>query len=234
MNTSRLLDQLLKAGGGLINGQAGGGNQNDNQGTAGLSGLLSGKTGAALGGGAIGLLLGNKKLRKAGGKVAVYGGLAALGVLAYKAYGNWQQQQQQQGAATPLPSPQTVDRLPPPEVEVHSRAVLRALVAAAKADGHVDDRERELIDAEVLRLSDDRQLQQWFDNELRKPLDPAEVARAATTPELAAEMYLASLLLVDDQSFMEKAYLQELARQLRLDTVLVAELERQAALALAG
>lgn len=237
MNTSRLLDQLLKAGGSLMNGQAGGANQNagqnSNQGVAGLSGLLSGKTGAALGGGAIGLLLGNKKLRKAGGKVAVYGGLAALGVLAYKAYGNWQQQQQQ-GNAAPLPSPQTVDRLPAPEVEVHSRAVLRALIAAAKADGHVDDRERELIDAEVLRLSDDLQMQQWFDTELRKPLDPAEVARAATTPELAAEMYLASLLLVDDQSFMEKAYLQELARQLRLDAALVTELERQAAAALAG
>lgn len=233
MNTSRLLDQLLKAGGNLMNGQAGNAGQTDNSGAAsGLSGLLSGKTGAALGGGAIGLLLGNKKLRKAGGKVAVYGGLAALGVLAYKAYGNWQQQQQ--GTTAPLPTPQTVDRLPAPEVEVHSRAVLRALIAAAKADGHVDDRERELIDAEVLRLSDDLQLQQWFDAELRKPLDPAEVARAATTPELAAEMYLASLLLVDDQSFMEKAYLQELARQLRLDAALVVELERQAASALAG
>jgi uncharacterized membrane protein YebE (DUF533 family) len=55
------------------------------------------------------------------------------------------------------------------------------------------------------------------------------VARAATTPELAAEMYLASLLVVDETSFMERAYLDELARQLRLPAGLKAELETQAA-----
>ena len=34
--------------------------------------------------------------------------------------------------------PQTIDRLPPAQVEQHSQAILKALVAAAKADGHVD------------------------------------------------------------------------------------------------
>ena len=55
--------------------------------------MLSGAGGGALAAGAMGLLLGNKKVRKVGGKVAIYGGLAALGVIAYKAYGNWQAQQ---------------------------------------------------------------------------------------------------------------------------------------------
>ena len=45
---------------------------------------------------------------------------------------------------------------------------------------------------------------------------------------MAAEMYLASLLVVDEQNFMERAYLQELATQLRLDPQLRTELERQA------
>ena len=44
---------------------------------------------------------------------------------------------------------------------------------------------------------------------------------------MAAEMYLASLLMVDDTSFMERAYLDELARQLRLPAGLKAELEAQ-------
>ena len=48
------------------------------------------------------------------------------------------------------------------------------------------------------------------------------------TPELAAEMYLASLLVIDDTSFMERAYLDEFARQLKLPTALKAELEKQA------
>jgi uncharacterized membrane protein YebE (DUF533 family) len=41
-------------------------------------------------------------------------------------------------------------------------------------------------------------------------------------------MYLASLLVADDTSYMERAYLDELARQLRLPDGLKVELERQA------
>jgi uncharacterized membrane protein YebE (DUF533 family) len=70
-------------------------------------------------------------------------------------------------------------------------------------------------------------IRSWFEEELRRPLDPAEVARAAATPELAAEMYLASLLVTDDTGFMERAYLDELARQLTLADSLKLELERQ-------
>ncbi len=68
--------------------------------------------------------------------------------------------------------------------------------------------------------------------ELAKPLDPAEVAGAASTPEVAAEMYLASLLVVDEQNYMERSYLQELARQMRLDPALQQELDAQASEAL--
>src|SRR5690606_18961515 len=120
--------------------------------------------------------------------------------------------------------PQTVDRLSGPQLEDHSQAILRALIGAAKADGHIDERERGLIDGELAKLGTDPALVRWFDQELRKPLDPADVASAATTPEMAAEMYVASVLMVDEDSFMERAYLQELARQLRLEPGLVAEL----------
>jgi uncharacterized membrane protein YebE (DUF533 family) len=143
--------------------------------------------------------------------------------MAYKAYGNWQAQQQ----TAPRGEPQTVDRIAAPQVEAHSQAILRALVAAAKADGHVDARERELIEGEFARLDNDADLQGWLHAELNKPLDPVEVARAATTTEMAAEMYLASVMMVDQEHFMERAYLDELAKQLSLDAVLKAELEAQ-------
>ena len=45
---------------------------------------------------------------------------------------------------------------------------------------------------------------------------------------MAAEMYLASLVMVDEENYMERAYLDELARQLKLDPDLKTELERQA------
>ncbi|MCE0964825.1 tellurite resistance TerB family protein [Pseudomonas sp. NMI4491_12] len=224
MNTRGLLDQLLKSGQQMLEKQ-GGANTSGSAG-GGLGGLLSGAGGGLLGGGALGLLLGSKKARKYGGKALTYGGLAALGVLAYKAYGNWQANQR--GAAA---EPQTVDRLPPAQAEQHSQAVLRALVAAAKSDGHIDERERALIEGEFTRLDSDRELQHWLHAELNKPLDPAEVARAAQTPEIAAEMYLASVMMVDQENYMERAYLDELARQLRLDPGLRQELESQVRLA---
>ena len=239
MNTRGLLDQLLKSGqdllqqksggssagglGGLLGSVTGGGNG----GSGDLGTLLKGAGGGALAAGALGLLLGNKSARKLGGKALTYGGLAALGVIAYKAYGNWQAQQQGGSGSQPRVEPQTVDRLPAPQAEVHSQAILKALVAAAKADGHVDAKERQLIEEQIGALANDPELLRWLDAELNKPLDPAEVARAASTPEMAAEMYIASVLMVDEEHFMERAYLEELARQLKLEPSLKAELEAQ-------
>jgi len=225
MITRGLLDQLLKSGQSLLqdNGAKRSGN-NPAGGAGGLSDLLGGAGGSAVAAGALGLLLGsNKTVRKVGGNALTYGGLAALGVMAYKAYGNYQAQQ----SSTPASEPQTLDRLPAPQAEQHSQAILRALVAAAKADGHIDDRERQLIEGEFSKLTQDQEVQQWLTAELNKPLDPGEVARAASTPEMAAEMYLASLLMVDQQHFMERAYLDELARQLQLAPALKQELEAQ-------
>ncbi|WP_407315291.1 tellurite resistance TerB family protein [Pseudomonas sp. nanlin1] len=236
MNTRGLLDQLLKSGQDLLQNKAGNGHSSSSAG--GLGGLLKGgaasgalgsllsggKGGSALAGGALGLLMGNKKARQYGGKAIAYGGLAALGVLAYKAYGNWQAKQ----STAPRGEPQTLDRLPEDQAEAHSQAILKALVAAAKADGHVDARERELIEGEFTRLTPDPELQQWLHAELNSPLDPKAVARAARTEEMAAEMYIASVMLVDEQHPMERAYLDELAKQLALDPALKVELEAQA------
>ncbi|MFL9812151.1 tellurite resistance TerB family protein [Stutzerimonas sp. VN223-3] len=242
MKTSGLLDQLLKSGQDLLQKQQGSVTRPGNTKSSGSLGDMlagaSGPLGSILGGsgggrgalatGALGMLLGSKGGRRLGGKAVTYGGLAALGMLAYKAYGNWQAQQAgaAQASATQA-EPKTVDRLPPDQVEEHSRGILKALVAAAKADGHVDDQERKMIEAELAQLTDDPELKHWLEAELNKPLDPVEVAAAATTPEMASEMYLASVLMVDEEHFMERAYLDELARQLKLDAQLKAELESQ-------
>ncbi|MBP6898654.1 MAG: tellurite resistance TerB family protein [Burkholderiaceae bacterium] len=200
---------------------------------------LGGFGGGAAAGGVLGLLLGSKQGRRYGGKALKYGGIAAIGLMAWKAYEQYQQQQQQTRAGMAPPAaaaqpPATVDRLPAPEAEQHSRAMLLAMMAAAKADGHLDERERGLLGGELDRLAaasapGDNALRDWVAAQLERPLDPAEVARAAATPALAAEVYLASLLVADEQSFMERAYLDELARQLGLAPQLKAQLEAQAA-----
>lgn len=242
MKTQGFLDQLLKtaqqslgSSGGGLEQLLGGGKSSppaqQHQAPSDKKSLLNADFGkGALAGGALAMLLGHRKARKMGGKLALYGGVAAVGVLAYKAYGDWKKQQGGPQASVP---PRTVDALPPPEAEAHSQAILRALVAAAKADGHIDAREREVIEGEFSRVGADTELRGWLTAELEKPLDPAEVARAATSPEVASEMYLASLLAVDEQNFMERAYLDELARQLNLAPDLKSKLEQQVATAIA-
>jgi uncharacterized membrane protein YebE (DUF533 family) len=223
MSTQSILDQLLKSGMSLLD------NKPVRPGGASGSGIGQLGTGIAAGG-ILGLLLGTKRGRSIGGSALKYGSVAALGAVAFRAYSQWQAQQAAQASspASPVTAARTVNLLPAPEVETHSRAMFKALIAAAKSDGHLDERERGLIDAEMVRLQADGSERAWMDAELQRPLDPAEVARAATTPELAAEMYLASLLVIDDTSFMERAYLEEFARQLKLPEALKAELEKQA------
>lgn len=225
MITRILMDQLLKSGTKMLKdkqgrGAPGFGSASGSQ----LGNLLSGAGGSALATGAMSLLLGSKRGRKMGGKLLTYGGLGALGVVAYQAYSKWQQQQ----GATPSAEPRTVDRVPEAQQEEHSYAILRAVIGAAKADGHIDEQERQLIDEEIAKLAHDSELARWFNQELHRPLDPADIARSATTPEIAAEMYLASRMVIDTDSFMERSYLDELARQLKLDPGLRAELDAQA------
>jgi uncharacterized membrane protein YebE (DUF533 family) len=227
MNMSSLLNQLLESAAGQAPTGSPGGNPDSAAGGS-VSDFISGRGGAALAGGALGLLLGTKKGRKMGGKALKYGGVAALGVMAYKAYGNWQAQG---GQMAPAAEPQTLDRVTGPVAEQHSTAVLKAIIAAAKSDGHVDERERQLIEEGMRSLTAEASVLQWVDRELQKPLDPVEVASAADSIEVASEMYLASALVIDEGNFMERSYLEELGRQLKLAPELVTELNAQAAAA---
>ncbi|ATP45527.1 hypothetical protein CR511_16295 [Pseudomonas putida] len=235
MNTSDLLEQLLRAGQGS-QAQQGSGGLSSQDGLGGLGGLLGGLLNGgsvAGGGGGLGGLLGGL-LRGGGSAGGVsqgratggtnYAALASLGMMAFQAYQSWQRSQ----AAAPQQAVRTVDQLSGPEAEGHSHAILRALIAAAKADGRIDEQEEQLIYAEIKRHTSDPQLQQWLDDEVSKPLDAAEVAQSAQDPAMAAEMYLASVMLVDDQQPAERAYLDELASALQIDPTLQVHLEQQA------
>ncbi|MNV65973.1 Inner membrane protein YebE [compost metagenome] len=157
-----------------------------------------------------------------------YAALASLGMMAFQAYQAWQRSQASQQQPAPQQAMRTVDMLAGPEVEEHSHAILRALIAAAKADGRIDEAEKHMISAEIGKHTNDPQLQQWLDDEVAKPLDPADVAQSATDPGMAAEMYLASVMLVDDQQDAERSYLDELAAALSIDPDLQVHLEQQA------
>ncbi|WP_341660412.1 tellurite resistance TerB family protein [Vibrio sp.] len=185
------------------------------------SGSLKTLGAGAVGGGLVGLLMGSKKTKKLGKKVGKnalkIGGAAALGALAYSAYNNWQSKQSDAGSSESFDG----------EDAIHQQLILKAMIAAAKADGHVDGDEMQRIESTLKEAGADGQLQSLMHTELNKPLDPSEIAKLAQSPQQASEIYLASLIVIDEQNFMEKAYLQELAKQLELAPELTAQLELQ-------
>ena len=135
MSVQQLLKQVLQSG------QSAGSQLGDLAKGSGLGGF----GGGALAGGLLGVLLGNKTLRKKGGKVATYGAAAALGAVALKAYQDWQNNKQAgtvSAPAAPISVPMPVSApaslgWSEPELEQHSRVILSAMIAAAKADGHI-------------------------------------------------------------------------------------------------
>ena len=198
-----------------------------------LGGSLGGIGGGAAAGGLAALLMGSKSGRKMAGNALKLGGMAVVGAIAYKAYRDWQSGKSVTPSTVP-PVAQTSLPPPPPdtpfmpareaEQQSLSRHLLRAMIAAAKSDGHIDAKEQAAIFAEMDKLPLDIDDKAFVMDELRKPLDVDAVARAASTPEEAASIYAASLLAIDIDNPSERAYLSLLAARLNLDEALVKHL----------
>lgn len=209
-DVKRVLDQLLT--GGAASGFAGG-----------------------LAGGALASLLSGKKGRKLTGSAAKLGGLALVGSLAYKA---WQQHQQnstvpQQGtvSAQPLlPAPEDGAFLPRPGDEKGSNALslllVRATIAAAKADGKITTEESQNILQQINATDLSEQDKAFLLEEYTRPLDIGSLAQAVDTPEHAAEVYAASVLALTPVSASETLYLHTLASALQLQPALAKEIEQ--------
>lgn len=226
MDVRALFDQLLQSGRELVSqGQAMAeqrleipkeGQERD----AALSGL--GK-GAAIAGVAA-VLLGTGVGRGLTGLALKLGGLAAVGGLAYKTFQDWQAK----NGEAPVDPGQPVTALSGPQLDRRGFALLRAMLAAAKADGHIDATEQARIDAYLQKLNLDPEALHFVKDELAKPVSAKDVAAGADSPAAAAEIYLTSLLAINIDSDQERAYLDELARELKLPPELVSELLEQA------
>ena len=180
---------------------------------------------AKIGGSAAALGLVSSFLKKRNGKNLVQAGsMAALGALAYHAYQNWQSNQQQGQAAAVLD--QNAFEPTGAAAENASRVILRTMIAAASADGLIDEAERQLIQSEV---GEDAETQQWIAAETARPASAADIAREiGANPALATEAYLAARIVCADLQRKEIVFLSQLADSLKLDEALVENLERQA------
>lgn len=182
-----------------------------------------GFAGGAVVGGLLGMLLGGKK-RGFGGNI----GSAVLGALAMQAYNTYQQNR---AGGRGAPAPANLGALALPHAQPAADGspfeltLVRAMVGAAKADGHIDATEQRRLFAEVERLGLDAEAKAYVFDLLTRDVDVQSLAAAVTSPEQGAELYLAARLAIDPDQPAERAYLDALAQRLRLPPELRATLD---------
>lgn len=241
MDINRMIDGFFGSGAGqAATGALGGAGETARGALSGgklPGGMGGGLAGGALAGGAVALLLGNKTARKMGGKALKYGGVAALGGLAYLAYRNYKS-----GQSAPPPTDVRAVPAPPPDsgfdpAAADSRGedlrlgLVQAMIAAAKADGHIDADEHRAIADQIGQMDLAADEKAFLFDAMNADSDPIAVATLARDEAQAAELYLASLLAIDPDTPDEQRYLQRLGDALRLPDGLRMELAQHAAAA---
>ncbi|MHA6641522.1 tellurite resistance TerB family protein [Mesorhizobium sp. A623] len=179
------------------------------------------------------VLLGTGTGRQVTGAAVKLGGLAAIGGLAYKAYQNYQSGK----APADAPVASEPELLPPPsDTRFHpSQApqgetefalmLVRAMIAAAKADGRVDDEERRKIGEKLSLSGMAGETEAFLKAELDAPFDIGALVASAQSEEQKVELYTASRLAIDADTRAERGYLDLLAGRLGLPDALVDHIE---------
>jgi len=195
--------------------------------------IPGGLAGGAAAGGIMALLMGNKSARKIAGKVAGYGGAAMLGGLAYKAYQNWQNNDPGVSSSSNLAAVGAASNqsaIPPPESQqpVSELTLIKAMIGAAKSDGHIDAEEQQRIFEAVDQMGLSVDMKGKVFDYLRQPVSVQELAAEAHTMEHKSELYLASCMVISLDHPAERDHLDRLAAALKLPGGLSNQLELQA------
>ena len=178
------------------------------------------------------VLLGTGAGRALTGTALKAGGLAAIAGLAYKAYQNYQSGNQpdatKAGEPELLPPPSDTSfhpsQAPQGEAEF-ALTLVRAMISAARADGHIDEAERGKI-ADRLKLAGlDAEAESWLVSELERPVDLDGLVASAQTDAQKVELYTASRLAIEPETRAERGYLDMLAGRLKLPDPLVDHVE---------
>ncbi len=189
--------------------------------------------GAALGGlGA--LVLGTGAGRSLAATAVKLGGLALIGGLAYKAYQNYQEGRPVAPGDQPA-KPQSL--IPAPkgsgfETDAMSddaaRRCIRAMIAAAAADGRIDGAEQQRIAGGLRQAGIAETAQRFLAAEIGSPANVAELASGVASAQEAVQVYTAARIAVDPDTGEEHAFLSALANALGIDRELAAQIDTAA------
>jgi uncharacterized membrane protein YebE (DUF533 family) len=183
----------------------------------------------------VAVLLGTGTGRQVTGTALKLGGIAAIGGLAYKAYQNYKNGDKPADPAAP--TAQDPALLPPPEdTAFHpsqapqgeaefALTLVRAMIAAANADGHIDEAERKKIGDKLALSGIGPEAEQFLNAEIEKPLSIEELVKSVQTDAQKLELFTASRLTIDPDTRVERGYLDLLAGRLGLPDALIDHVE---------
>ena len=106
--------------------------------------------------------------------------------------------------------------------------LIKAMIAAAKADGHIDSAEMDRIFETIERMELSADLKVLVPDLLRQPITVEGVVRGVDGLEHKAEVYVVSCLAIDEDDPRERAYLDQLASSLNLPDDLSNQIRLQA------
>lgn len=107
------------------------------------------------------------------------------------------------------------------ELERRAQLVLQAMISAAKADGQIDPREMQRIVGRLEEGGASDEARAFVLEEMQRPADLERLIGEAGTPEVAVELYAASLLAIEVDTPAERNYLRRLAQRLNLTSATV-------------
>jgi uncharacterized membrane protein YebE (DUF533 family) len=189
-------------------------------------------TGAALGGlGA--LVLGTGAGRSLAGTAIKLGSLALIGGLAYKAYQKYEQGQPVLTGTKPqqqsmLAAPEGSGFEPSAVTNEHAILLIRAMIAAAAADGRIDEKEQQKILGGLKQARLESAAQQFLAREIANPATVDELADAVTSPQQGVQLYTAARIAIDLDLEDEHEFLTALAERLGIDEGLAAHIDAAA------
>ena len=105
--------------------------------------------------------------------------------------------------------------------------LVHAMIAAAEADGFLDDKERERIEGALSLVDRCDDKRTFLDAALGRPKSLNEVLREISDVRTGALVYAASLMAVDERKPVNRHYLKYLAVRLQLSEELVGSLEQR-------
>ena len=170
------------------------------RGGGGLGAIPGGLAGGAAAGGIMALLVGNKSARKFAGKAATYGGAAVLGGLAYSAFSNWKKQSssvQNQHISQKLDHIDQSSFTRAADNNDFQLTILKAMIASAKADGHIDEQEQQRIFEALEQMQLSESIKATLYELMRQPISIGDLANGVDTIEQKSELYLASCFAIN-------------------------------------